>query len=152
MVNWTCKEKTSERRLCPTYVFPQIVSSISWIVSPLQYFPRQLFNLGSKKLPLCGNWVYENFHILHYQKRIVSAETIRGNTVFTYYSLVNRTRLEKFPTFLFYSLILKPQLICFLLSLFITEKFGQNDSRLDMAKTFIIVATMCTIVLPPLSA
>ena len=26
----------------------------------------------------------------------------------------------------------------FLLSLFIMEKFGQNDSRLDMAKTFIM--------------
>ena len=25
--------------------------------------------------------LYENFHILHFQKRIVSAETIRGNTV-----------------------------------------------------------------------
>ena len=28
-----------------------------------------------------GNTVYENFHIFHFQKRIVSAETIRGNTV-----------------------------------------------------------------------
>jgi hypothetical protein len=26
--------------------------------------------------------LYENFHIFHFQKRIVSAETIRGNTVF----------------------------------------------------------------------
>jgi hypothetical protein len=26
--------------------------------------------------------LYENFHVLHFQKRIVSAETIRGNTVF----------------------------------------------------------------------
>ena len=25
--------------------------------------------------------IYENFHIFHFQKRIVSAETIRGNTV-----------------------------------------------------------------------
>ena len=25
--------------------------------------------------------LYENFHIFHFQKRIVSAETIRGNTV-----------------------------------------------------------------------
>ena len=26
--------------------------------------------------------LYENFHIFHFQKRIVSAETIRGNMVF----------------------------------------------------------------------
>ena len=26
--------------------------------------------------------LYENFHILHFQKRIVSEETIRGNTVY----------------------------------------------------------------------
>ena len=26
--------------------------------------------------------LYENFHIFHFKKRIVSAETIRGNTVF----------------------------------------------------------------------
>ena len=25
--------------------------------------------------------IYENFHIFHFQKRIVSAETIRGNMV-----------------------------------------------------------------------
>jgi len=25
--------------------------------------------------------LYENFHILHFQKEIVSTETIRGNTV-----------------------------------------------------------------------
>ena len=26
--------------------------------------------------------LYENFHIIHFQKRIVSAETIRRNTVY----------------------------------------------------------------------
>jgi hypothetical protein len=25
--------------------------------------------------------LYENFHIFHFQKRIVSAETVRGNTI-----------------------------------------------------------------------
>ena len=31
--------------------------------------------------------LYENFHIFHFQKRIVSAETIRGNTVCKEHSL-----------------------------------------------------------------
>jgi hypothetical protein len=30
--------------------------------------------------------LYENFHIFHFQKRIVSAETIRGNTVTVFLS------------------------------------------------------------------
>ena len=30
-------------------------SILPWIASPLQYFPRQIFNLWSKKLPQCGN-------------------------------------------------------------------------------------------------
>ena len=41
-----------------------------------------------------------------------------------------------------------PFISAFLLSLFIKEKFlGLNDSRFDMAKTSITVATMCTIAL-----
>ena len=80
--------------------------------------------------------------------------------VFTYYIFVNRTQYFSKLAILkkiLYSLLLRLQLsmyfrFAFLLGLFIMEKFGQNDSRLDMAKTFIIVATMCTIALTLLSA
>ena len=63
-------------------------SFLPWIVSPLQYFPRQLFNLLSKKISIMRK-LYENFHIFHFQKRIVSAKTIRGNTVLTKLSVVS---------------------------------------------------------------
>ena len=34
--------------------------------------------------------LYENFHILHFQKRIVSTETIRENTVFIFKVLLEK--------------------------------------------------------------
>ena len=56
------------------------------IVSPLQYFLRQLFNLKLKKIATMRK-LYENFQIFHFQKRIVSTETIRRNTVNPYIAL-----------------------------------------------------------------
>jgi hypothetical protein len=50
--------------------------------------------------------LYENFHILHFQKRIVSAETIRGNTVcvdtcdFTVHMSFCRRLISIYPYFL----------------------------------------------------
>ena len=38
--------------------------------------------------------LFKNFHIFHFQKRIVSAETVRGNTVF--------------QNFIFFNFVLKP--------------------------------------------
>ena len=51
--------------------------------------------------------LYENFHIFHFQKRIVSAETIRGNTVNT----DHRNIITGAPKFVNLPLCLKT--ICF---------------------------------------
>ena len=56
---------------------------INWIVAAENIEGGKLFKGGnySREETICGNTVYENFHIFHFQKRIVSAETIRGNKV-----------------------------------------------------------------------
>ena len=71
---WQCNHQHSysNYRISPNSFLP-------WIVSPLQYFPRQLFNLWSKFIAIMRK-LYENFHIFHFQKRIVSVETMLVNT------------------------------------------------------------------------
>ena len=43
--------------------------------------------------------LYENFHIFHFQKRIVSAETIRGNTVLKPGKLLYFIKVSKIAKF-----------------------------------------------------
>ena len=38
--------------------------------------------------------LYENFHIIHFQKRIVSAETIRENTVLGFQKIISDRSLD----------------------------------------------------------
>ena len=63
-------------------------SFLPWIVSP--------FNSFWGNYPIAIMWkLYENFHILHFQKRIVSAEAICGNTVLKIHKSLSSKSLEK---------------------------------------------------------
>ena len=55
--------------------------------------------------------LYENFHIFHFQKIIVSAETVRGNTVCTMHVLVYSHKSSC-------QMLELSNLSCFLLSVF----------------------------------
>jgi hypothetical protein len=66
----------------------------------------------SREETIRGNTVYENFHIFHFQKRIVSLETIRRSTVSTIFKLAVQLRtseaskkLKKPPQKVAYSLV-----------------------------------------------
>ena len=54
-------------------------SFLPWIVSHFNSF-RGNYSIYEVKIAIMQK-LYENFHIFYFQKRIVSAETIRGNTV-----------------------------------------------------------------------
>ena len=62
--------------------------------------------------------LYENFHILHFQKRIVSAETIRGNTV----STVLLIELSEYVIMSGYKIVAFRRALPFLLSSYVDGK------------------------------
>ena len=84
--------------------------------------------------------LYENFHTFHFQKRIVSAETIRGNTVCTKIQ-IDKIRIElSTSTTMYYSLLFELSPIK-LLPLLNENIFNQNK----IVKHCTVCKKMCAV-------